>query len=220
LTFGDIIDERIPAEFLKEILEKEDYEVVAICDTGAGAIEQAGKLLPDVIFMDIMLKDKISGSEAALEISSQIKTKIIFLTAHTDSEMIEYALDVGAVNYLIKPYKEKQILTALKLALNRKTENKDKTDAITLANGYFYSFLDKRLYLNNKEVNLGLKSTQLIQCLCKNIDRTVSSEELSLFIYDDLKQTSRIRTLISRLNKTLDCNIVENSNGLGYKIMT
>lgn len=211
-------DERIPAEFLKEVLEKESYKVVGICDTGAGAIEQARKLLPDVIFMDIMLKDKISGSEAALKISSQIKTKIIFLTAHSDNEMIEYALDVGAINYLIKPYRAKQILTALKLALNVKSEEKEKIEFVILNNGYSYSYLDKRLYLYDVEVILGIKSTQLIQCLCEKIGRTVSNEELSLFIYENIKDVSTVRALISRLNKKLNYNMIENSNRLGYKI--
>jgi len=214
-------DERIPAEFLKEVLQKDGCNVVGICDTGAGAIEQARTLVPDVIFMDIVLKDNITGSEAALKISSQIKTKIIFLTAHSDDEMIEYALDVGAVNYLIKPYKEKQILTALKLALNTKNEpqKKDTSESIKLSNGYHYNSLNKRLYFEEVEVNLGLKSTQLIQCLCENMGRTVSNEELSFFIYDDIKETSTVRALISRLNKSLNYNMIENSNGLGYKII-
>ena len=214
-------DERIPAEFLKEVLEKEGFSVVGICDTGAGAIEQARKLVPDVIFMDIMLKDNITGSEAALNISSQIKTKIIFLTAHSDDEMIEYALNVGAVNYLIKPYKEKQILTALKLALNIKDEpqEKKKKEFINFNNGYSYNTINEKLYLNNIEVTLGIKSTKLIKCLCKNIGITVSKEELSLFIYDDIIETSTVRAMISRFNKSLNYNMIENSNGLGYKIV-
>jgi len=212
-------DERIPAEFLKEVLEKESYEVVGICHTGASAIKKATELLPDIIFMDIMLKDNITGSEAALKISSQIKTKIIFLTAHCDPEMIEYALDSGAANYLIKPYKEQQILTSLKLALKTKSKpQKHENHLIKLNGGYFYNSLDKRLYLNNKEVELGAKSVQLIQSLCENIDRTISHNELSLFIYGSIKETSTIRALISRINKTLEYTLVENNNGLGYKI--
>lgn len=214
-------DERIPAEFLKEVLEKEGFNVVGICDTGAGAIEQACRLMPTIIFMDIMLKDNITGSEAALNIYLHIKTKIIFLTAHYDDEMIEYALDAGAVNYLIKPYKEKQIITALKLALNLKNEpkNKDKKEFINLNNGYYYNTINEKLYHNKLEVILGIRSSKLIKYLCKNIGITVSKEELSLYIYDEIIESSTIRAMISRLNKSLNYNMIENSNGLGYKIV-
>ena len=214
-------DERIPAEFLKEILEKHGFNVLGICDRGANAIEDACRLLPDIILMDIILKDNITGSEAALKISSEIDTKIIFLTAHADNEMVEYALDVGAVNYLIKPYKEKQILTALKLALNTKNdkeEKKEEDSSIKLNGGFYYNSLQQRLYHEKIEVNLGLKSSKLIRYLCENIGKTVANEELSLFVYGELKETSTIRALISRLNKTLNYNIILNSNGIGYKI--
>jgi DNA-binding response OmpR family regulator len=215
-------DERIPAEFLKEILEKNGFNVVGICDKGSSAIESATKLQPDVIFMDIILKDNISGSEAALKISSLIQTKIIFLTAHSDNEMIDYALDVGAVNYLIKPYKKKQILAALQLALKTKngTLIKDKKTYINLDKGYSYNFTDKRLYFENSKVDLGVKSMKLIQCLCEHINNVVSNEELSLYVYSEKKETSSIRALISRLNKALNYNIIVNSNGVGYKIIS
>nr|MCH9741561.1 response regulator [Campylobacterota bacterium] len=56
-------DERIPAEFLKSFLEYQGYKVIGICDRGEDAIQMAQQFKPDVIFMDIMLKDKTSGSE-------------------------------------------------------------------------------------------------------------------------------------------------------------
>jgi len=215
-------DKRIPAEFLKETLEKHGFTVLGICDRGSTAIDEACRLLPDIILMDIILKDNITGSEAALKISSKIDTKIIFLTAHADNEMVEYALDAGAVNYLIKPYKEKQILTALRLALNIKNDEskQEKKTTINLEGDFHYKLTEQRLYHQKTEVNLGLKSAKLIRYLCENIDKTISNEELSLYVYDELKETSTIRALISRLNKTLNYNIIINSNGIGYKIVS
>ncbi|WP_428739468.1 response regulator [Sulfurimonas sp.] len=214
-------DEKIPAEFFKEILEINGYEVLGICDKGADAIKSALSLKPDVIFMDIMLKDNISGSEAALKISTSIDTKIIFLTAHSDEEMIEYALDAGAVNYLIKPYKEKQIITTLEMALKQKKDVTSKQErGIKLAGGFYYDFINKNLQLNHKEVEIGLKSLELVEYLCKNINRTVPHDELLDYLYENEKNKSTLRTLISRLNKTLKYNLINNNSKLGYKIVS
>ena len=103
-------DEKIPAQFLKEILEKQGFNVLAICDTGIDAIEKSISLKPDIVFMDIMLKDGLSGCDAALKISACIQTKIIFLTAHSNDEMVEYALEAGAANYLANSNNKRNFL--------------------------------------------------------------------------------------------------------------
>ncbi|HGZ70078.1 MAG TPA: response regulator, partial [Nitratifractor sp.] len=73
-------DEVLTAQHLEMLIEDAGYSVVGICDRGERAIKEALRLKPDWIFMDVMLKDSISGSEAALKITTLIDTKIIFLT--------------------------------------------------------------------------------------------------------------------------------------------
>lgn len=213
-------DERIPAEFLKGYLEQNGYEVIAICDKGQDAIKIAKDEKPDVIFMDIILKDHISGSEAALKISSSIDTKIIFLTAHSDDEMIEYALDAGAINYLIKPYKEKQILAALQIALNHNNRAKIDDQVVHLKCGYTYNTHNHKLFLHDEEVDLGKKSMLLIDYLCKHINTRLSNAQIIYHVYGEEKESSTLRTLIYRINKTLMCDLIQNSSRLGYKILS
>lgn len=210
-------DEKIPATFLQEILEEEGFTVVGICDRAEDAIEIAIRLKPDVIFMDIVLKGAMSGCEAALKISSLMQTKIIFLTAHSDDEMIEYALDAGAVNYLIKPYREKQILATLQVALNHDKEVKTKEiHIVKLAEGYEYNIDRKALTYMDVKIEIGVKSTRLLEYLCRHKNEIVSKEQLSFHIYGKDKETSTMRALISRLNKTLGVELICNSNGVGY----
>ncbi len=213
-------DEQIAAEYLREVLELHGMNVLRICDTGAGAIEAAAKLKPDIIFMDIMLKDGISGSEAALKIAGRIETRIIFLTAYSDEEMIEYALDAGAVNYLIKPPDEKQILAAVQIALRdrRAPKKQTHTGCVELGKGYCYSHDTQRLYRHNETVEIGAKSLRLIRYLCENYSATVPNAELAAYIYGKPRSTSALRTLISRLRKNLGHHIVHNDNGLGYRV--
>ena len=73
-------DELFSAQYLKNILTKADYEVVDIVTKGSAVITKAGELQPDLILMDIMLADNISGSEAALIIKqNNPKIGIIFI---------------------------------------------------------------------------------------------------------------------------------------------
>jgi len=209
-------DERITAEYLRDILENANYTVLDICDKGADAIKKAIHLKPDIIFMDIMLKDNISGSEAALKISSMIDTKIIFLTAYSDNEMIEYAIDSGAVNYLIKPFREQQILTALKLALNKSLYSDDTV--VELKGGFKCDLSESKLYRYSNQIPLKANKQKMINCLCKNIDSAVPYKQLMTSIYGKEVKTSALRTLVSRINKEVNYNLIENISGVGYKI--
>ncbi len=213
-------DEQIAAEYLREVLELHGMNVVRICDTGAEAIAAATELKPDIIFMDIMLKDGISGSEAALAIASRIETRIIFLTAYSDNEMIDYALEAGAVNYLIKPPDEKQILAAVQIALRdrRAPKKQTHTGCVELGEGYCYSHDTRQLYRHNNIVELGTKSLRLVRYLCENHGATVPNAELAEYIYGEPRSTSALRTLISRLRKHLGYSIVHNDSGLGYRV--
>ena len=210
-------DERISAEYLKEIVQNAGYNVVDICNKGADAIKSALHNKPDLIFMDIMLKDNISGSEAALKISSMIDTKIIFLTAYSDEEMLEYAIESKAVNYLIKPYREEQILVSLKVALGDSSYTQEQ-NIVELENNYSCDIENDKLYQNSNEVLLKDKKLKVVALLCKNINQTVSYKNIIDVAYDKDIKLSALRTLISRINKTLNFNLIENVSGIGYKI--
>jgi len=213
-------DELIAAEFLSIFLQQEGYTVVDICQSGSEAITRAKELKPDVIFMDIYLKDNISGCEASLKIVKTIETKIIFLTAYSDNEMLEYATDAQAVNYLIKPYNEKQILVALNMALkqNKNSSLSLKYEIIELEHGFIYDKKKKKFLKDNEEVKLSGKSLTLITYLCKHNKSIVSTAELSQYLYNKEVSSSTLRALISRIKLKLGYELIENISGLGYKI--
>jgi len=210
-------DEAIAANTLKDILEMNGYTVVDICSKGADAIKLAISHKPDLIFMDIMLKDGISGSEAALEIATLIKTKIVFLTSHYDEEMAEYAIESNAVSYILKPYSINQILATTKLAL-KESMFKDSKDLIKLNDNFSYDLSKSILYHNDIEIALKTKEKNLISELIKHIDRAVTYKQLIRAVYGkDAKQTA-LRTYISRFNNKIGVTLIENVSGIGYKI--
>lgn len=116
-------DEVLIAEDLKDSLEALGYLVPSIVSSGEEAVKQAGKLQPDIILMDIQLRDRMDGVEAANIIYSKFQIPIIFLTAHADSALLDRAKRVGSFGYILKPFDDHGINAAIEIALYRqKTE--------------------------------------------------------------------------------------------------
>ena len=69
-------------------------------------------------------------------------------------------------------------------------------------------------------MDLGQKSLSLLGYLCRHIDTRISNEQIIYHVYGEEKESSTLRTLISRINKTLDCDLIQNSSRLGYKIVS
>ncbi len=213
-------DDFISAEYLKEILLNEGYDVVGIVDNGIEAIEQAKEFNPDIIFVDIMLKGQMSGCEAAVQIyRNDTDIKLIFLTAYFEQEMIDYAIDAKSVAYLLKPYRENEILATIQLIFaNQKTEVITDIENITLENGYSFNIKQRRLFKENKEVHLGKKLLKLIEVLVKNKNVSVSNEQICTYVWGENKNDKTLRSLIYRIRSIISHDIIQNINGLGYKI--
>jgi DNA-binding response OmpR family regulator len=220
-------DELIAAEFLKEILQKEGIDVIDIVDTGEEAIRTAVEKKPDIILMDIMLRDHISGSEAAVEISRRVDTEIIFLTAYSDPEMIDYAVESQAAGYLSKPYNETEIIATLRLALARKRKKTPLPDTdiptprqptISLVDGYLFHTAHQRLLKEGEEVTLSPKARKLIALLCRQPDISISNEQIMLHIWGEYVNDKTLRSLIFRIRSATSENLIKNVSGSGYMI--
>jgi DNA-binding response OmpR family regulator len=216
-------DELIAAEYLKNILEDAGYDVRDIIDSGKDALKKIPLINPEIVLMDIMLKDSISGSEVALKLKTlSPESAIIFLTAYTDNEMIDYAIDSNCYGYIVKPYNEKEILANIKIALAKKTDNSyDQKIDITrcqLARNIYFDMELKRLIRDEKEVGLNTKQILLLDLLCKTPERTIKSDILCLALWGEVVNPITLRTFIYRLKKIIGKDIIQNTNRLGYMI--
>lgn len=117
-------DESIVAMDIQDRLESLGYSVLGTAATGARAIERALALRPALILMDIRLQGEMDGIEAATQIRSQFDVPIIFLTANADAPTIERAKRTNPFGYVLKPFEERDLQTAIEMALY-----KHKTDA-------------------------------------------------------------------------------------------
>jgi DNA-binding response OmpR family regulator len=216
-------DEVIPANYLKKILEDNDYDVLDIVNKGCLAIEKAKVLKPDLILMDIMLKDNISGCEAGIEIRREQKEiALVYLTSHVQKEMVELAKESQANAYLLKPYRAEEIIATLAMIFAHEKNEKfpKEEDKISLSHNFSYSLKEQKLFKNNQSIPLNKKRQKLIELLVKNRNNTVSNEQISVVVWGEFKGVNTLRSLIFRTKKFLEEELIVNVNGVGYMVKT
>jgi len=120
-------DEAIIRLDLKETLEAEGYQVVA--DTGRGdhAVELVAQHQPDVVILDVKMAG-LDGIEAAKRIAATEDTAVVILTAFSQRDLVDRAIDAGALAYLVKPYKRDELVAAVEVARARYREMRALTE--------------------------------------------------------------------------------------------
>ena len=120
-------DEAIIRLDLKETLVDEGYEVVG--DTGRGdhAVELVAELDPDVVILDIKMPG-LDGIEAASRIAEAHDAAVVILTAFSQRDLIERAVEAGALAYLVKPFQRSELVPAVEVARARHREMRALTD--------------------------------------------------------------------------------------------
>lgn len=112
-------DERIVAEDLRRILQKFGYNVSAVVSSGNAALEKTGELKPDLVLMDIMLRGRMSGIEAAEQIRSTFNIPVIYITGFADEKTLEWANKMEHNGFILKPFEEKELQSTIEHALSK-----------------------------------------------------------------------------------------------------
>lgn len=120
-------DEAIIRLDLRETLENAGYEVVA--DTGRGdeAVKLVSQYKPEVVILDVKMPG-MDGIQAAREIAATEDTAVVILTAFSQRELIDEAVDAGALAYLVKPYQQSDLVPAIEIARRRHQEMRELSD--------------------------------------------------------------------------------------------
>ena len=118
-------DEIIVSKDIEISLNRLGYNVVGTASTGLKAIELANEKEPDIILMDIMLKGEMTGIDAAEIIRKTLNIPCIFLTAYAEDATLERAKKSEPYGYIIKPFKEIDIKTAIEMAVFKHQKNKE-----------------------------------------------------------------------------------------------
>ena len=121
-------DEHIVAMGIKRMLKSLGYTPVGIASSGEDAISKAESTFPDLVLMDIMLKGDMNGIEAVKEIKARFDVPVVYLTACSDSKIVEHAWKTRPLGYIVKPFDEKDLQKGIDVALRRHRMEKSELE--------------------------------------------------------------------------------------------
>lgn len=110
-------DDKIIAMELGDRLKNLEYGICAMVSSGEEAMIKAKELHPDLVLMDIRLKGAMDGVDTAAEIRKRFDIPVIYLTAYADASTLQRARITEPYGYIIKPFEERELLTAIEIAI-------------------------------------------------------------------------------------------------------
>lgn len=208
-----LAEDEIPLrQSIKYLLELEGFKVIE-----AGNGDEALKLFrqnnPDAVLLDLMLP-VISGEEIAKAIRKTSGIPIIMVTAKTDSQSKVSGLNMGADDYVTKPFNSIELIARLKAVLRR-----SKKEPSDVSIGPFkYTPEAHQIYYNGNPVELPLKEYKIMECLLLNKGKVATRQQIFKEAWDDFFGTEKTLDVhIRRLRKQFgDC--IKTVRGVGYKI--
>jgi len=169
-------DERNLREPLVYLLQKEGYDVIEAED-GNSAVENFNTLGADLILLDLMLPG-LSGNEVCRIIRAESQVPIIMLTAK-DTEIDKVVgLEIGADDYVTKPYSTRELLARMKAVLRRGAEPV-QDDSGVLKAGPVVMDLDRHtVSVNGENIQMPLKEFELLELLMENVNRVLTRGQI------------------------------------------
>ena len=221
-----IVEDEISfSDALAFLLKKESYEV-EVAVNGAEAIERFQTFNPDLILLDLMIPE-VSGTEVCRVIRSTSQVPIIMLTAK-DSEIDKVVgLELGADDYVTKPYSSRELLARMKAVMRRNSgDSAALEEGALLTAGSVRMDLDKhQVTVNSVAVTFPLKEFELLEFLMRNSGRVLTRSQLIDRVWgnDYFGDTKTLDVHIKRLRAKIEEDpanpkIIHTIRGLGYKL--
>jgi two-component system response regulator RegX3 len=217
-------DEETLAEAISFLLSKEGFDV-AVAASGPAAIESFEKTGADLILLDLMLPG-LSGTEVCRQIRTKSSVPIIMLTAK-DSEIDKVVgLELGADDYVTKPYSSRELIARIRAVLRRGELSDTGTDGATLEVGPVRMDTDRHIIsVNGAVVPIPLKEFELLEFLMRNAGRVLTRVQLIDRVWgsDYVGDTKTLDVHIKRLRAKIEKDpanpeFIQTVRGMGYKM--
>jgi DNA-binding response OmpR family regulator len=221
-------DEASICDLVKINLELEGYEVSTAGD-GEAALRSIELINPDLLILDIMLP-KINGYDICKKVTYERAIPVIMLTAKTDLIDKVLGLELGADDYITKPFHARELTARVKALLRRvsKEVKNNEHQGKHIANGPLEVFSDMRkVMLAGVEVELSVKEYELVYFLINHLEQVFTRDMLleKVWGYDYSGDTRTVDVHIQRLRKKLsiegagsNSSIIQTVFGVGYKM--
>ena len=214
-------DEPALRDTLSYNLKKDGFTIEAVGD-GRAALDSARRLKPDLIILDIMLPE-LDGFEVARILRKEMTTPILMLTARDEDIDKILGLELGADDYLTKPFNPRELVARVK-AILRRGERKD-VDAPkpTHIGDLLIDPARREVRLNDRTLDLRTQEFDLLLALAEHRGLVLSREQIlqKAWGFDFYGQTRTVDVHVAHLRKKMDGSSVkiETVTGVGYKLV-
>ena len=218
-----IIEDEADLGSLLEYNLKADGHEAEVAHSGAAGISRAKSWKPDLVLLDLMLPDVPGGEVARLLREGETqRTSIIMVTARGEEVDRVKGLELGADDYVVKPFSVKELLLRVKAVLRRQTDE-PPSEPKKLGKGIIELDVDRHeVHVNDKEVTLTALEFRLLRTFLERPGRVQTRETLLSDVWGiDADITTRtVDTHIKRLREKLGAagDIIETIRGVGYKL--
>lgn len=214
-------DEKDIAELISDILQDEGYETV-ISNNGTSAIEKIKQEDFDLILLDVMMPD-ISGTEVCAKVRDIANCPIIFVTAKTNLTSKLVGFEVGADDYITKPFINEELVARVKAHLRREERNSNSKSKNVITIGEIK--LNKEsfeVYKNDELVTLSTKEFELLCYLMENAGIVLSKDQIYQNVWkNNYGDIGTVAVNIKSLRNKLDTEekYIKTIWGMGYKFV-
>ncbi|MDT0158509.1 response regulator transcription factor [Microbacterium sp. ARD32] len=216
-------DEPDLADPLAYLLRREGYEV-EISEDGPGALEAFRARGADIILLDLMLPG-MPGTEVCRQVRQTSNVPIIMLTAKDSEVDIVVGLEIGADDYITKPYSSRELLARMRAVLRRIAQAETDVDERVLAGGRVTLDIDRHtVAVDGEEINVPLKEFELLEVLMRNAGRVLTRGQLIDRVWgsDYFGDTKTLDVHIKRIRSRIEQDpsrpvMLVTVRGLGYR---
>ena len=217
-------DETIVALDTKSTLLKLAYNVTDIVTNYEDTMQSILDNKPDIILMDIFLKNSINGIEISKEINKIYIIPIIFVSAYCDDEILSDAVTTEPAGYIVKPFNRNDIKTTLNLVVYKLDQKSTNDDAIInkypLLYNYYYTFDEYlKIYYETQEIQITKNERLLLEVLIKAKGTLVPFNIIEDYIWgNNTVSNSTLRTLLYRLRSKFEHKLIKTIPTIGCKL--
>lgn len=215
-------DEQALSEPLSFLLEREGY-TVTVAEDGPSALAAFDRGGADVVLLDLMLPG-IPGTEVCRELRTRSAVPIIMLTAKDSEVDIVVGLELGADDYVTKPYSTRELLARIRAVSRRHTDAGDGADAVLAAGSVRMDLERHTVSVSGTVVNMPLKEFELLEFLMRNAGRVLTRGQLIDRVWgtDYFGDTKTLDVHIKRIRSRIeaipaDPSMLITVRGLGYR---
>ena len=203
---------------LKYSLEQEGFQVIS-AKTAKESKEKLDNKSIDIVLLDVSLPDG-NGFEICKEIKEKNDIPVIFLTAKDEETSVVLGLDLGADDYIVKPFRTRELISRIKSVLRR--YGKKEENNIIQYKDIKIDTISAKVYKNNKEIIFTSLEYRILLMLFTNKNKLITREQLLEKIWDiagNFVNDNTLTVYIKRIREKLeDDSIIKTVRGLGYRI--